>query len=43
MENPGGRLEQCFRNGGRPLNDEIFKNRVACTEFFSDNDWYIRI
>jgi hypothetical protein len=41
MENRGGRLEKCLRNGGGHLNDEIFKNKMACTEFFSDNDCYI--
>jgi hypothetical protein len=40
MENPRKRLEQCLRNGGRHPNDEIFKNKMACTEFFSDNNCY---
>jgi 50S ribosomal subunit-associated GTPase HflX len=38
MENRRGRLEQCSRNGGGHLNDEIFKNKMACTEFFSDSN-----
>jgi hypothetical protein len=41
MENRRGRLVQCFRNGGGHLNDEIFKNKMACTEFFSDSNIYI--
>jgi hypothetical protein len=41
MENLRGRLEQCLRNGGRHLNDEIYKNKMACTEFFNDNNCYI--
>ena len=41
MENLGGRLEQCLRNGGGHLNDEIFKNKMACNEFFSDNNIYV--
>jgi hypothetical protein len=40
-ENRRGRMEKCLRNGGGHLNDEIFKNKMACTEFFSDNDCYI--
>jgi hypothetical protein len=41
MESLRGRLEQCLRNGWRRLNDEIFKNEMECTEFFSDNSCYI--
>jgi hypothetical protein len=41
MENRRGRLKQCSRNGGGHLNDEIFKNKMACTEFFSDSNVYI--
>jgi hypothetical protein len=40
-KNLRGRLEQCLRNGGRHLNDEIFKNKMACSELFTDNDFYI--
>jgi hypothetical protein len=40
-ENRRGRLEQCLRNGGGHLSDEIFKNKMACIEFFSDSNVYI--
>jgi hypothetical protein len=30
-------MEQCLRGVGT-LNDEIFKNKMAHTEFFSDNN-----
>jgi ribosomal protein S6 len=42
MENHRGSSEQCLRNGERHLNYEIFKNKIACTEFFTDNNCYIR-
>jgi hypothetical protein len=42
MENRRERLGQYFRNGGGHLNDEIFKHKMACTEFFSDNNCYRR-
>jgi hypothetical protein len=41
MEYLQERLEQCLRNGGRHLNDDIFKNKMACTEFFSDSSCYV--
>jgi hypothetical protein len=41
MENLRNRLEQCLRNGGGHLRDKIFKNKVACAEFFNDNNCYI--
>jgi hypothetical protein len=41
MENRRGSLEQCSRNGGGHLKDEIFQNKMACTEFFSDSNVYI--
>jgi uncharacterized phage-like protein YoqJ len=41
MENHQGRLEQCLRNGGEHLNDKSFKNKMACTEFFNNNNIYI--
>jgi hypothetical protein len=40
MENRG-RLEQCLRNVRRHLDDENFKNKMAHTEFFNDNNCYI--
>ena len=42
MENPGVRLKQCLRNGGRHVSDVISKLKMACTEFSSDNNLYIR-
>jgi hypothetical protein len=41
MENRRGSSEKGLRNGGGYTNDEIFKNKMACSEFFSDNDCYI--
>jgi tRNA(Ser,Leu) C12 N-acetylase TAN1 len=41
MENCRGKLEQCSRNSAGHLNDEIFKNKIACTEFFGDSNVYI--
>jgi hypothetical protein len=41
MENLEERLEQCLRNFGGHLRDEIFKNKTAYTEFIRDNDCYI--
>jgi hypothetical protein len=41
MEKRRERLEQCLRNCGRHLNDETFKNKMAYTEFFSDNNCHI--
>lgn len=41
MENRRGRVEQCLRNGGGHLKDEIFKNKMVYTEFFSDNNIFI--
>jgi hypothetical protein len=40
-ENRRRRLEQCLRNGGGQPSDETFKNKMACTEFFSDNNIYV--
>jgi hypothetical protein len=41
MENRRRRLEQCLRNGGGHPNDELFENKMACNEFFSDNNIYV--
>jgi hypothetical protein len=43
MEKLRERLEQCLRNcgGGGHLRDEIFKNKMAYTEFIADNNCYI--
>jgi hypothetical protein len=41
MENLPESFEQCLRNCGGHLRDEIFKNKMACTEFVSDNNCYI--
>jgi hypothetical protein len=41
MENRRGSLEQSLRNSGGYLNDEIFKNKMAYTEFFGDDNGYI--
>jgi predicted GNAT family N-acyltransferase len=41
MENCQGILEQCLRNGGGHLNDKVLKNKMACTEFFSDKNIYV--
>jgi hypothetical protein len=41
MENLRERLEQCLRNVGRHLEDKIFKNKMASTEFFGDSKCYI--
>jgi hypothetical protein len=41
LENLWERLEHCLRNGGRHLKNEIFKNKMACTEFFTDSECYV--
>jgi hypothetical protein len=41
MDNCQGKLEQYLRNGGRHLNDKIFKHKMACTAFFSHSNCYI--
>jgi len=42
MKNLGIRLKQCLRNGGRYLSDVLSKLKMACTEFSSDNNFYIK-
>jgi predicted transcriptional regulator len=41
MENLRERSEQCLRNGGRHLNDDISQNKMTCTEFFNDSNCYV--
>jgi hypothetical protein len=36
MENLRESFEQCLRNDGRYLKDEIFKTKMVCTELFSE-------
>jgi hypothetical protein len=41
MENLRERVKQCLSNDGTHLRDEILKNKMACTEFFSDSKCYL--
>jgi hypothetical protein len=41
MENLRERSEECLRNGGRRLNDDFFKNKMACTELLNDSNCYV--
>jgi hypothetical protein len=42
LENLRERMEQCLRNDGGHLRDEISKNKMSRTEFFTDNCYVIR-